>query len=60
MNMTNSKRTSTLVIRETNGQDKTTPEHVTVASVSLSSKAKICSRNSKNIHGRNFYWYRLI
>ena len=36
MNMTNSERRSTSVPRETNGQDQTTPEHVTVASVSLS------------------------
>ena len=35
MNMTNSKRRSTSVPRETDGQDQTTPEHVTVASVSL-------------------------
>ena len=56
MNMTNSKRRSTSVIRETNGQDQTTLDHVTVASVSLSAllKAKTSSRNSKNIHGRNF------
>ena len=36
MNMTNSERRSTSVPRETNEQDQTTPEHVTVASVSLS------------------------
>ena len=36
MNMTNSGRRSTSVPHETNGQDQTTPEHVTVASVSLS------------------------
>ena len=36
MNMTNSGRRSTSVPRETNGQYQTTPEHVTVASVSLS------------------------
>ena len=36
MNMTNSERRSTSVPRETDGQDQTTPEHVTVASVSLS------------------------
>ena len=36
MNMTNSGRRSTSVPRGTNGQDQTTPEHVTVASVSLS------------------------
>ena len=36
MNMTNSEWRSTSVPRETNGQDQTTPEHVTVASVSLS------------------------
>ena len=35
MNMTNSERRSTSVPRETDGQDQTTPEHVTVASVSL-------------------------
>ena len=61
-NMKNSERKSTTVPRETNRQDQTIPDHVTVASVSLSAllKAKICSRNSKNIHGRNFYWYLLI
>ena len=36
MNMTNSEMRSSSVPRETNGQDQTTPEHVTVASVSLS------------------------
>ena len=36
MNMTNSERRSTSVPLETNGQDQTTHEHVTVASVSLS------------------------
>ena len=36
MNMTNSERRSTSVPRETNEQDQTTPELVTVASVSLS------------------------
>ena len=36
MNMTNSERRSTSVLRETNEQDQTTPEHVTVTSVSLS------------------------
>ena len=36
MNMANSERRSTSVPRETNEQDQTTPEHVTVASVSLS------------------------
>ena len=36
MNMTNSERRSTSVPRETNEQEQTTPEHVTVASVSLS------------------------
>ena len=36
MNMTNSERRSTSVPRETNEQDQTTPEHVTVAFVSLS------------------------
>ena len=36
MNMTYSEWRSTSVPRETNGQDQTTPEHVTVASVSLS------------------------
>ena len=40
MNMTNSERRSTSVPRETNGQDQTTPEHVTVASVSLSALSK--------------------
>ena len=53
MNMTNSEMRSMSVPRETNGQDQTTPEHVTVASVSLSAllKLKICSRNSKIIQG---------
>ena len=36
MNKTNSERKSTSVPRETNGQDQTTHEHVTMASVSLS------------------------
>ena len=36
MNMTNSERRSTAVPCETNGQDQTTPDHVTVASVPLS------------------------
>ena len=36
MNMTNSEMRSTSVPHETNGQDQTTPEHVTVVSVSLS------------------------
>ena len=56
MNMINSERRSTSVPRATHRQDQTTPDHVTVASVSLSGllKAKICSRNSKNIQGRNF------
>ena len=40
MNMTNSERRSTSVPLETNGQDETTPEHVTVASVSLSALLK--------------------
>ena len=35
MNVTNSERMSMSVPLETNGQDETTPEHVTVASVSL-------------------------
>ena len=47
--MTNSERRSTSVPRETNRQDQIPPDHVTVASVSLSAllKAKISSRNSK-------------
>ena len=40
MNMTSSGRRSTSVPRETNGQDQTTPEHVTVASLSLSALLK--------------------
>ena len=36
MNMTHSERRSTSVPRETNRQDQITPDHVTVASVSLS------------------------
>ena len=44
---------STPVPHETNGQDLTTPDHVTMAPVSIAA-AKICSRNSKNIHGRIF------
>ena len=35
MNITNSDMRSASDPRETNGQDQTTPEHVTVASVSL-------------------------
>ena len=35
MNITNSEMRSMSVPRESNGQDQTTPEHVTVASVSL-------------------------
>ena len=60
--MRNPERRSTPVPRETNGQDQATPDHFTVVSVSTSAllKAKICSRNSKNIHRQNFYWYRLI
>ena len=56
MNMMNSERRSTSVPGEADGQDQTTPDHITMASVSLSAllKAKICSRNSKNIHRRNF------
>ena len=56
MNMTNSERRFTSVPGEANGQGQTTPDHITVASVSLSAllKVKICSRNSKNIHRRNF------
>ena len=46
--------------RETNGQDQTTPEHVTVASVSARLKAKSCSWNPKNIHWWNCYWNRVI
>ena len=43
-------------------EDQTAPDHVTVASVSLSAllKAKLCSRNSRIIQGRNSYWYRPI
>ena len=40
MNMTNSEKRSTSVPLETNGQDETTPDHVTVASVSLSALLK--------------------
>ena len=40
MNMTNSEKRSMSVRCETNGQDQTTPEHVTVASVSLSALLK--------------------
>ena len=36
MNMTNSERRSSSFPRDTNEQDQTTPEHVIVASVSLS------------------------
>ena len=50
MNMTNSEWRSTSVPRGTNGQDQTTPEHVTVASVSLSAllKAKNSFYKSQN------------
>ena len=41
MNVANSERRSTSVPRETNGQDQTTPEHVTVASVSLAALLKV-------------------
>ena len=51
MNMTNSEWRSTSVHRETNGQDQTTPEHVTVASVSLSALLK--AKNS-------FYKFLLV
>ena len=44
MNMTNSERRSTSVPRETNWQDQTTPEHVTVASVLL-----FCTVKAKNL-----------
>ena len=62
MDMTNSEKRSPSVPLETNGQDETTPEHVTVASASLSAllKAKNLFWNSKIIHRRNFYWYRHI
>ena len=40
MNMTNSEKRSTPVPLENNGQDETTPEHVTVGSVSLSALLK--------------------
>ena len=50
MNMMDSERRSTSVPREINGQDKATPEHVTVASVSLSAllKAKNSFYKSQN------------
>ena len=50
MNMMDSEMRSTSVPREINGQDKTTPEHVTVASVSLSAllKAKNSFYKSQN------------
>ena len=53
INMKNPEKTSSMPsLCETNGQDQNTPEHVTVASVSLSGmlKDKNCSQNSKNIH----------
>ena len=48
--MMDSERRSTSVPREINGQDKATPEHVTVASVSLSAllKAKNSFYKSQN------------
>ena len=54
MNMTNSERRSTSVPHEADGKEQTTSDHDIVASVSLSAllKARNCSRNSKNIHGR--------
>ena len=62
VNIRNSKERSTSAPRKINGQDQTIPEHVTIASVSLSalSKAKFCPRNSKNICWQNCYWYRII
>ena len=48
--MRNSQKTlSTSIFRETNGQDQTTPERITVTSMLLSAwlKVKICSRNAK-------------
>ena len=49
MNMTNSEMRSLSVPRETNGQDQTTPEHVTVASVSLSVPLKLTIRSMDEI-----------
>ena len=52
-NVRNSQKTSsTSIFHETNGQDQTTPERITVASMSFSAllKVKICSRNAEKIH----------
>ena len=57
MIMTDSERRSTSVPREINGQDKTTPEHVTVASVSLSALLK-----AKNLFykSQNHLWMKFL
>ena len=57
MNMTNSEWRSTSVSRETNGQDQTTPEHVTVASVSLSALLK--AKNSF-YRSQNHLWTKFL
>ena len=41
VNMRNSQKTSTSIFHETNGKDQTTPEHVTVASMSFSALLKV-------------------
>ena len=55
--MTNSEWRSTSVPRETNGQDQTTPEHVTVASVSLS--ALLTAKNSF-YKSQNHLWTKFL
>ena len=55
--MTNSEWRSTSVPRETNGQDQTTPEHVTVASVSLSALLKAKNSFYKS---QNHLWTKLL
>ena len=57
MNMMDSERRSTSVPREINGQDKTTPEHVTVASVSLSALLKAKNSFYKS---QNHLWMKFL
>ena len=57
MNMTNSEWRSTSVPRETNGQDQTTPEHVTVASVSLSA---LLTAKSSFYKSQNHLWTKFL
>ena len=54
VNMRNCQKplSTTSIFHEANGQDKTTPEQITVAFMSLPAllKVKICFRNAKQIH----------